>query len=102
MSQMENRMKRSVTHATFVIERSYDAPPTMVFEAFADPKAKAAWFNGPEEWGPDEHSLDFRVGGRETSRGGPKGGPVHIYDALYCDIVANQRIIIVYDMHLDD
>ena len=95
-------MKRSVTHATFVIERSYDVPPSMVFEVFADAKAKAAWFNGPEEWGPDEHALDFRVGGRETTRGGPKGGPVHTYDALYYDIVANERIIIAYDMHLDD
>lgn len=95
-------MKRSVTHATFVIVRSYDAPPSMVFEAFADAEAKAAWFNGPEEWGPDEHALDFRVGGRETTRGGPKGGPVHTYDALYYDIVPNERIVIAYEMHLDD
>ena len=61
-------MNRSVTHATFVIERVYDASPSMVFGAFADPKAKARWFNGPEEWGPDEQMLDFRIGGRETSR----------------------------------
>ena len=94
-------MKRSVTHATFSIERVYDAPPAVVFGAFAAPKAKARWFNGPEEWGPDEHMLDFRVGGRETSRGGPKDGPIHTYEARYYDIVPDERIVLAYDMDLD-
>jgi uncharacterized protein YndB with AHSA1/START domain len=95
-------MKRSVTHATFVIERDYDASPATVFGAWADLKAKSQWFVGPEDWGANEHRLDFRVGGREFSRGGPRGGPVHTYDALYFDIVQNQRIVYAYDMHLDD
>ena len=92
---------RSVTHATFVVERSYDASPARVFAAWADPAAKARWFAGPEEWGPDELELDFRVGGREVSRGGPKGGPVHTYEASYQDIVADERIVYSYSMHMD-
>jgi hypothetical protein len=32
--------ERSVTHAAFVVERSYDASPA----------AKARWFAGPEAW----------------------------------------------------
>ena len=95
-------MKRSVTHATFVIERSYDASPATVFGAWSDVKAKSHWFVGPDDWGPNQHTLDFRIGGREVSRGGPKGGPVHTYEARYYDIVPNERIIIAYDMHLDD
>ena len=63
--------------------------------------AKARWFASPEEWGPDEFELDFRIGGRELSRGGPKGGPVHTYEARYQDIVADQRIVYTYSMHLD-
>lgn len=94
--------KHSVTHATFVIERTFDAPPARVFQAFADPAAKARWFGGPDDWGAAEATMDFRVGGRETSRGGPKGGPIHSFAALYQDIVANERIIYSYDMHLDD
>ena len=95
--------KRSVTHATFVIERYYDASPSHVFNAWANPEAKARWFTcHDEEWGPFEHELDFRIGGRETNRGGPKGGPVHRYEARYQDIVPDQRIIYSYDMHLDD
>ena len=72
---------RSVTHSTFVVERSYAASAARVFAAWADPEAKARWFAGPEEWGPNEFELDFRVGGRERSRGGPQGGPVHTYEA---------------------
>jgi uncharacterized protein YndB with AHSA1/START domain len=40
--------ERSVTHATFVVERSYDAAPARVFAAWADPAAKARWFASPE------------------------------------------------------
>ena len=93
---------RSVTHATFVLERGYDASPARVFAAWADPAAKARWFAGPEEWGPDEFELDFRVGGREVSRGGPQGGPVHRYEARYQDIVADERIVYSYWMHMDE
>jgi uncharacterized protein YndB with AHSA1/START domain len=42
-----------------------------------------------------------RPAGAERSSGGPKGGPVHSFDALYRDIVPNERIVYTYDMHLD-
>ena len=94
--------ERSVTHATFTIERTYDASPTRVFQAFADPTIKQRWFAGPEGWEEEQSEMDFRVGGRETSRGGPKGGPVHIFESRYQDIVPNERIVTTYQMHMDD
>ncbi len=93
--------RRSVPHHTFVVERSYDASPARVVAFWADPAAKARWFASPEEWGRDEFELDFRVGGRELSRGGPPGGPVHTYEAHYQDIVPDERIVYGYTMHLD-
>ena len=93
--------KRSVTHATFTIDRTYDASPARVFAAFADPAIKARWFAGPDDWGPNEHEMDFRVGGTEISRGGPQGGPVHAYDARYHGIVPDERIVSTYELHLD-
>jgi uncharacterized protein YndB with AHSA1/START domain len=93
--------KRATHHATFVIERSYAAPPARVFAAWADPKTKARWFVGPDEWEKSDHKLDFRVGGKESVSGGPPGGPNHIYNAIYQDIVPNERIVLTYDMHLD-
>ena len=94
---------RSVTHATFTIERSYDASPARVFKSFADPKAKAQWFAGPaDKWKEISRELDFRVGGRERVSGGWPGGMVSHFDCHYLDIVPNERIIYSYDMHLDD
>ncbi|MET0598246.1 MAG: SRPBCC family protein [Mesorhizobium sp.] len=92
----------SVSHATFVLERHYPAPPEKVFHALSDKAAKQRWFVGPDEWEQAKFEMDFRVGGREVNAGGPAGGPVHRFDAIYRDIVPGQRIIYAYDMHLDD
>lgn len=94
--------ERSVVHAAFTLERTYDAPPARVFAAWADPEAKARWFAGPDDWPPAENSFDFRVGGREVSRGGPEGGPSYTSDGRYHDIVADQRIVYTYEMYSDE
>jgi len=94
--------KRSVTHATFSIERIYLASPARVFHALSDPKAKAKWFAGPDDWGVAKFEMDFRVGGKEINQGGPKGGPVHTFNAIYQDIIPEQRIVYTYDMHIDE
>lgn len=93
--------KRSVTHGTFVVERVYEAQPSRVFAALSDPAEKTNWFHGPEEWGPDEYSMDFREGGVEVSRGGPPGGPLINYEARFEDIVPRERIVSTYVMHQD-
>jgi uncharacterized protein YndB with AHSA1/START domain len=80
---------RSVTHATFSLERVYEVPPARVFAAWADPDAKARWFAGPA----GEHDLDFRVGGREVSRGRHPDGSVLTFESTYHDIVPNERIV---------
>ena len=95
--------ERSTEHATFVIDRTYDASPARVFAAWADPAAKSRWFGGPDEWEADSHyELDFRVGGREINRAGPPNGPVYTYEAYYHNIVPNERIAYSYTMDCDD
>ena len=93
---------RSVTHGTFVIERTYKASPARVFAAWADPAAKARWFSCHDEWANVHYELDFRVGGQEINRVGPKGGPIHAFEGRYLDIVPGERIIYAYNMHIDD
>jgi uncharacterized protein YndB with AHSA1/START domain len=82
--------ERSVQHATFVIERTYDASPVRVFAAWADPIAKAWWFPKPDEF-------DFRVGGREVHR-----GAIYTYDARYQNIVPEQRIVYTSTLDRDE
>jgi uncharacterized protein YndB with AHSA1/START domain len=90
--------ERSVEHATFAVERSYDASPARVFAAWASPEAKSRWFLEPG----GEFELDFRVGGREFSRGGLPDGTVYTFEGRYQDIVPDERIVYSYEMHLDD
>ena len=94
-------MATPVVHGSFSLERHFDAPPSRVFQAFADPAQKSRWFQGPPEWGQDEQTLDFRVGGRETSVGGPPGGPLIAMAGTYVDIVPDERIITTYEMAAD-
>lgn len=92
--------KRNATHATFVIERDLPHPPAKVFAAYADLKKKSKWFSGPAEW-ESKHTMDFRVGGKEISSGGPPGGTVHTMSGEYWDIVENERIVMAYELQLD-
>ncbi len=100
MSHSEHAaVERSTTHSTFVIERTYDASPQRVFDAWADPAAKTRWFGPPEK--PD-YTLELRVGGHERFTAQGPDGATYRFDAVYQDIVPGQRIVHCYDMHRDD
>jgi uncharacterized protein YndB with AHSA1/START domain len=93
---------RNVVHDTFVIERRYPASRERVFQAFADPDIKKQW------WGDDEielnadHVIDFRVGGRESMSGTtPDGKTLFTFNAVYQDIVDDERIVHTYEMTMD-
>jgi uncharacterized protein YndB with AHSA1/START domain len=97
--------ERPVIHDTFAIERTYPASPSRVFAAFASKEAKDAWGDTGDlsEPGPDagDTEFDFRIGGRERFGMGYQGTSFR-YDALYYDIVPDQRIIYSYEMYAND
>ena len=94
---------RSVAHATFHLERRYDAPVARVWKALTDETAKQKWFAGtPGQWELLERHMDVRVGGSERLKGRWKGGAVSTFDATYHDVIPNERLIYTYEMHLDD
>jgi uncharacterized protein YndB with AHSA1/START domain len=94
--------ERSVVHATFTLERTYDAAPARVFGAWADPVAKRRWFIEGEGWQVDEFTPDFKIGGFERSRFRFKGGAPVRNDTTYHDIVPNERIIFAYTMTIGE
>jgi uncharacterized protein YndB with AHSA1/START domain len=94
---------RSVAHATFRLERRYDAPVARVWRALTDEAAKAKWFAGtPGRWELLERRMDVRVGGSERLKGRWEGGVVSTFDAVYHDVVPQERLVYSYTMHLDD
>ncbi|TLZ39803.1 MAG: ATPase [Gammaproteobacteria bacterium] len=89
-----------VAHGSFILERSYEASPSQVFAAWADPDLKARWFIGPDDWMPVRRELDLRVGGQELLQGRfAKSGRETLFTARYHDIVKGERLVYVYDMH---
>jgi uncharacterized protein YndB with AHSA1/START domain len=99
------RPRPPVAHATFSLERTYKASPAQVFHALTDPVAKARWFAGGEGYTLLAREMDVRPGGCEHVRGrwsgGPHDGVTSTFDAIYYDVVPNERLIYTYEMHLD-
>ncbi|WP_379152985.1 SRPBCC family protein [Paenibacillus sp. sgz5001063] len=87
--------ERFVNHATFVVERTYASSLGKVYGAWSDPALKARWFSKPD-------IFEFRVGGREYSRGGPPEGPVFTFEANYQEIIPEQRIVYTYSLDAGD
>lgn len=92
-------MKRTVVHATTVVERAYDATAAQVFAAWADPAAHGNWLVPGHGWKVVESERDFRVGGRDFSRFGPPGEPVYHSSGRFEAIVPNVRIVSAGTMH---
>jgi uncharacterized protein YndB with AHSA1/START domain len=92
----------SVEHDTIVIERKFKAAPARVFAAWSTASARAQWAVPNENWESVEESEDFRVGGREVSRFGPRGDPRIRAEKHYLDIVEDRRIIMAGTMFVAD
>ena len=96
--------ERSVIHDTFVIERTYPASASRVFAAFASREAKDAWGETGDmaeaEPATGPVAFDFRVGGHERV-GNVYQGVRFTYDAVYYDIVPDQRLVYSYEMYAD-
>jgi uncharacterized protein YndB with AHSA1/START domain len=103
MSGAAGLQQRSVVHASFHLERHYDAPVERVWLALTDEAAKQKWFGGPAgAWQPIERHMDVREGGREVAKGRWESGVVSSFEAVYLDVVPMVRLVYSYVMHLDD
>jgi uncharacterized protein YndB with AHSA1/START domain len=79
-------------HATITLERTYRAPLQQVFSEFADPVARARW-SPPSNDVLIYDETDFRAGGRDLFRCGPKNDPKFRGETLYHLIVPDRRVV---------
>jgi uncharacterized protein YndB with AHSA1/START domain/dihydrofolate reductase len=85
----------STSERELVIERTFDAPARLLFEAYSRPEHLRRWF-GPRGWPLTLCEVDFRKGGRfrfqMTGPDGQKGTP---FGGEYLEIEKDRKI--VYD-----
>jgi uncharacterized protein YndB with AHSA1/START domain len=80
----------------FVITRVFDAPRTLVFKAWTEPKHMAQWW-GPHGFTNPVCEMDVRPGGtwRIVMRG--PDGAEHPAKGVYCEVVEPERIVMTID-----
>ena len=91
-----------VCHGSFTLNRSWAAPPSRVFQAWADPHLKRQWFAPPPgEWQEVRRTIEFRPGGLEIHEGKfNTSGMTTLYEGRFHLIEENQRLVFAYDLHL--
>jgi hypothetical protein len=67
----DGKMSETLQHATTKLQHSYPAPPERVFSEFADPVERARW-SAPSNEALIYDETDFRLGGKDVFRCGPK------------------------------
>lgn len=96
-------MSNTLTHDTFTIERQFKAGRKRAFEAWSQIALKEKWFVGPAgKWTLLRREFDFRVDGREIARGAFGDSDTSHFDAIYLDIVDQERIVYAYRMSASD
>lgn len=71
-----------------------------VFSKFADPVARARW-SAPSEDVLIYDEADFRLGGRDVFRCGPKGDPKGRGETRYLFLIPNERVVSSETLEMD-
>ena len=85
-------MKEKLHHATITLERAYAASAEHIFSEFADPRARAKW-SAPQNDALVYDEADFREGGRDVFRCGPRNDLRFQGVTTYHVIVPNRCVV---------
>ena len=82
-----------IFHDTLLIEREFQSPVEALFQAFADPNARARWGVPSPTAVLIFDESNFEIGGKDVQRCGAKDDPLFLVEAVYLDIKPNERIV---------
>jgi uncharacterized protein YndB with AHSA1/START domain len=94
MSNTGNLQINGQGEREIVITRSFDAPRSLVFDAFTKPELVKQWLLGPDGWSMPVCEIDLKVGGtyRYIWRRDADGSEMGM-GGVYREIVPNERIV---------
>lgn len=78
------------------IERTYDAPPERVFDAWTRADAVAKWFTPSADYQAVVTALDARVGGRYRVEMRHSGGNIHVVTGVYREVAPPARLVMTW------
>ncbi len=84
-------MSNDIKSRTLTIERSFDAPRRLVWEAWTEPKHLAEWWGRGMDVHIEEH--DFTVGGKWKYIMPMPDGSEFISEGVYAEIVEMEKIV---------
>jgi uncharacterized protein YndB with AHSA1/START domain len=90
---MTTAVQSRTVHDVITLERTYSATPARVFAAWADAKARERWGRPNDEEIIVYDHAEFRVGGEDVSRCGPKGDLRWMARVRYLEIIRDARIV---------
>ncbi|MEQ1518635.1 MAG: SRPBCC domain-containing protein [Usitatibacteraceae bacterium] len=84
-----------VDHGTVVVEHAINVPVGRAYAAFADTKERTSWAAPTESAVFTYEEADFRIGGRDVARCGPKDDPRFRVETRYVNIVPERCVVAI-------
>jgi uncharacterized protein YndB with AHSA1/START domain len=78
---------------TIVIEREFDAPRRLVYQAVTQPELVKRWWGCPMGGGLTVCEMDVRVGGRWRYVMRGQDGNEHVFRGVYREIVPEEKVV---------
>jgi uncharacterized protein YndB with AHSA1/START domain len=83
------------------LERLYDAPPEVVFDAFVDPATQEELHGSSQpHWKVRRSETDLRVGGTSVYEMGPEGSEPDVETRVYSVIDRPHRLVFSHSMQI--
>jgi uncharacterized protein YndB with AHSA1/START domain len=85
-------LPKATAENTIIIERIFDAPPALVWQAWTDPQHQMRWW-GPENFTAPSCEIDLRVGGKYLFCMQSPEGQNYYTTGVYQEIVPQKRLV---------